>query len=313
MNKPDSPTIAVLIPCHNEALTIGKVIDDFKDNLDHATIYVFNNCSTDETELVAKRHGAVVLNEPRLGKGFVVESMLSRIDADICIMVDGDDTYPAEYANKLIEPLLNEEADMVVGARLSEYTETSFRPLHVFGNKLVKKLVNWMGDANLTDIMSGYRAFNRRVIEMIPAVSAGFEIETELTIQMLYYRRKIVEVQIPYRDRPDGSESKLSTFSDGFRVLWKLFSLFRAMKPLTFFGSISILFLILSLCAGYFPIHDYLTEPDHYVRHVPFAILATGLMILSAGSLFLGILLHAINWRFIEMHNIITRRGYRNR
>lgn len=308
MHQNENKTIAVLIPCYNEAQTIGRVIDDFKKNLQSASIYVFNNCSTDDTVSIAEKHGAIVINEPRQGKGFVVESMLSRVDADVCVMVDGDDTYPAEYAEKLIQPILDDRADMVVGARLSEYSETSFRPLHVFGNNLVRKLVNWMGNARLTDIMSGYRAFNRRVMDMIPAVSSGFEIETEITIQMLYYKRKIIEIQVPYRNRPEGSKSKLNTFSDGFKVLWKIFSLFRAMKPLTFFGSFSLLFLLLSLCAGYFPIHDYLTAPDHFVKHVPFAILATGLMILSAGSLFLGVVLHAVNWRFIELHNILTRR-----
>jgi len=311
MSVPRESKIAVLIPCHNEELTIGKVIDEFRRELPSAAIYVFDNCSTDTTAAIADEHGAVVIKEPRRGKGFVVESMFDSVDADIYVMVDGDDTYPASDVHKLIEPIIAGDADMVVGARLSSYTSKSFRPLHVFGNNLVRGLVNWIGNSQLTDIMSGYRAFNRRVVEHIPVVSAGFEVETEMTIQMLYYRMKIIEVQIPYKHRPAGSESKLSICRDGFRVLWKIFSLFRAFKPLTFFGGLGLLFLALGLLAGIPPIHDYLTDPDHYVRHVPLAILAVGLVILSAGSFFLGVLLHALNWRFRELHNVLTRKRSR--
>ena len=300
--------IAVLIPCHNEEITIGKVIDDFQRQLPSAAIYVFDNCSTDATAAIADEHRAVVIKEPRKGKGFVVESMFDCIDADVYVLVDGDGTYPADYVHRLLEPLLVGDADMVVGARLGDYVDDSFRPLHVLGNNLVRKLVNWVGGAHLTDIMSGYRAFSRRVVERIPIVSKGFEIETEMTIQMLYYQLKIIEVGVPYKGRPAGSESKLRTFRDGFRVLWKIFSLFRAFKPLTFFGGSGLILLFLGLIAGILPIHDYLTEPDHRVLHIPLAILATGLMILSAVNVFLGILLHAINWRFRELHNVLTRR-----
>jgi glycosyltransferase involved in cell wall biosynthesis len=306
--KRDVPKIAVLIPCHNEQATVGKVVDEMRRELSSAVIYVFDNCSTDSTASIAKEHGAVVIKEPRLGKGFVVESMFSRIDADIYVMIDGDDTYPAGYAGKLLEPLLAGDADMVVGARLTNYGDGSFRPLHLFGNNLICWLVNWMGSAHLTDIMSGYRAFSRHVVECIPVVSSGFEVETEMTIQMLYYRMKIVEINIPYQKRPVGSVSKLNTLRDGLRVSWKLFSLFRAFKPLTFFGSVGLLFLVLGIIAGIPPIRDYLTDPNHIVRHIPLAILATGLMILSCICIFLGILLHAINWRFHELHNVLTRK-----
>jgi glycosyltransferase involved in cell wall biosynthesis len=299
---------AILIPCYNEEPTIGKVIDDFRWELASAVIYVFDNCSTDLTASKASEHGAVVIKEARKGKGFVVESMFDKIDADIYVMVDGDDTYPAGEVHKLIEPLAAGDADMVVGARLAKYEDKSFRPMGLFGNNMVRALVNWVSNAQLTDIMSGYRAFNRRVVEKIPVVSAGFEVETEMTIQMLYHRMKITEVQIPYRARPEGSKSKLSTIRDGFRVLWKIFSLFRAFKPLTFFGGMGLVFLFLGILTGLAPIHDYITEPQHYVRHVPLAILATGLVILSAGCFFLGILLHAINWRFRELHNVLTRK-----
>jgi glycosyltransferase involved in cell wall biosynthesis len=300
----------VLIPCYNEESTIGKVVDDFRRELPSATVYVFDNCSTDLTAKIAQEHGAVVLKECRKGKGFVVESMFDRINADFYVMTDGDDTYPAEQVHRLLKPVLAEDADMVVGARLSNHTGKSFRPFHLFGNNLVRRLVNWVGRSQLTDIMSGYRAFNRNVVKHIPVVSSGFEVETEMTLQMLYYRLKILEINIPYRERPIGSESKLRTFHDGFRVLWKIFSLLRAFKPLTFFGGLGLFFLVCGLLAGILPVHDYFTEPNHYVHHVPMAILAAGFIILSAGCISLGVLLHAINWRLLELHNVLTR-GYR--
>jgi len=302
--------IAVLIPCYNEQPTIARVIEDFRRQLPSAVIYVFDNCSTDATAATAKERGAVVIKEPRKGKGFVIESMFDKINADIYVTVDGDDTYPAEDVHKLIDPVLAGDADMVVGARLANYADKSFQPMHLFGNKLIRALVNWMGNARLTDIMSGYRAFSRRVVEKIPVVSAGFEVETEMTIQMLYHRMKIAEVQVSYRPRPADSVSKLSLWRDGCRVLWKMFSLFRAFKPLTFFGFLGLILLLAGLLAGLPPINDYITNPDHYVRHVPLAILATGLIILSAGCFLLGILLHAVNWRLRELHNVITRKQY---
>jgi glycosyltransferase involved in cell wall biosynthesis len=307
MYNEQEKSIAVLIPCFDEERTIGRVIDDFRAQLPNARIVVFDNCSTDRSMEIAKEHGAEVVIEPRQGKGFVVESMFGVVDADLYVMVDGDDTYPADSVHKLIEPILKNRADMVVGSRLSDNAKKSFRSFHLFGNRLVCFFVNMITGAKLTDIMSGYRAFNRIVTQIIPVVSSGFEVETELTIQTLYYQRRIIEVDIPYRNRPKGSQSKLKTFRDGFRVLWKIFSLFRALKPLTFFGSVGIVFFILGLLAGVAPIHDYLTEPDHYVKHVPLAILATGLMILSVGFVFLGVLLHVINWRFREVHNVLTR------
>ena len=304
------PQVAVLIPCRDEEATVGKVIDDFRSQIPGADIYVFDNCCTDNTVKVAAGRGAIVLKEPRRGKGFVIEGMFDRIEADVYVMVDGDDTYPAESVGELLDPILNGDADMVVAARLSEFTGESFRPLHVWGNKLVRRLVNWVAHSELTDIMSGYRAFSRRVVQRLPVVSAGFEVETEMTIQMLYHQMKIIEVQVPYRGRPEGSQSKLRTFSDGARVVWKIFSLFRAFKPLTFFGSLGLLFFVLGVLAGIPPVYDYMTVPGHYVHHVPLAILASGLMILSAGSVFLGILLHAVNWRFRELHNVLTRDRY---
>jgi len=296
--------IAVLIPCHDEAATIGRVVDDFRRELPEAVVYVFDNCCTDDTPRIAAEHGAVVLKEPRKGKGFVIEGMLDRIDADYCVMVDGDDTYPAEKVHELLAPVAAGEADMVVGARLAQHEGESFRPMHVAGNNLVRRLINLIFGTRLTDILSGYRAFNHKVARCVPIVSSGFEVETELTIHMLYYRLTINEVQVPYRGRPTGSRSKLRTFSDGFRILWKLFNLARAFKPLTFFGLLGI--FVLGLLAGIPPVVGFIETGK--VARVPLAILATGLMLLSAGCVFLGILLHAINWRFKELHNVIVRR-----
>lgn len=297
--------IAVLIPCYNEELTIGKVIDDFRAQLPLAKIHVYDNCCTDRTAEIAREHGAIVTYEPRKGKGFVIESMFDQIRADYYVMVDGDDTYPADRVHELLAAVINNEADMALGARLSVYEKESFRPLHVAGNNFVRWMINTIFGEKLTDILSGYRAYNNRIVRTIPVVSAGFEVETEMTIQILYYRLKIKEIVVPYGSRPEGSFSKLSTFRDGMRVIWKIFSLVRAIKPLSFFGSFGILFFVCGIIAGAFPLSDYIRY--NYIYHVPFTVLATGLMIISALSMLLGILLHAINWRLKEMHNVVVR------
>ena len=299
--------IAVLIPCHDEEAAIGQVIDDFRAQLPVASIVVFDNNSTDRTAQIARAHGATVFREPRQGKGFVVEAMLDKVQADFYVMVDGDDTYPAGCVHNLLEPVMQGLADMAVGARQAEGSSQAFRPLHVAGNNLVRGLINMIFHSKLTDILSGYRAFNRRFARTVPVVSAGFEIETELTVQALYHRLTVVEVPVPYRARPEGGRSKLRTFRDGARVLWKIFSLFRALKPLTFFGGIALVLLVAGIVAGIPPIVDYFAGPQHYVRHVPLAILATGLVLLSASFAFLGLMLHAINWRFKELHSVLSR------
>lgn len=312
-NTESDTEIAVLIPCCDEEATIGKVIDDFRQQLPNGGIYVFDNNSIDNSAKIAREHGATVVKEARQGKGFVIESMFARIEADIYVLVDGDDTYSARHVGQLIGPIQAGDADMVVAARLAGHAARSLHPLHLLGNRMVRSLINWIFGANLSDIFSGYRAFSHRIVEQIPIVSKGFELETELTVQCLYYRVKILEVNVPYKERPSGSQSKLKTFRDGFRVLWELFRLFWSFKPLTFFGGLGLLFFALGLIAGSLPIHDYFTDPNHYVRHVPLAILATGLMILSGSCMFLGILLHALNWRFLELHNVLTRRKSRRK
>ncbi|MCI0498190.1 MAG: glycosyltransferase family 2 protein [Planctomycetales bacterium] len=309
METTQQPKIAVLIPCYNEEAAVGKVIDDFRRQLPTADIVVFDNNSTDQTAAIARSHGAQVIPEPRQGKGFAVETMFSIPGYDLYVMVDGDDTYPAESVHALIRPVREGRADMAVGSRLADYTDESFRNLHIFGNKLVRFCINKIMGSDLKDILSGYRVFNRRIRQTIPVVSSGFENETELTIQTLYYQRTIIEVPIPYRRRPAGSASKLHTFRDGFRVLWKLFSLYRSLKPLTFFGGIGLLLFVLGLLIGSLPIHDYFTKPNHYVEHVPSAILAASIVMLSWLFVFAGLILHMMNRRFRELHNVLTRQG----
>ena len=302
--------IVILIPCLNEEITIGKVIHDFQDAIPEAKIIVFDNNSTDRTAAITRECGAEVIPESRPGKGHVVASMFRKVDADYYVIVDGDDTYSAEHVRKLLEPVMKEQADMAVAVRLAEYTATSFRPLHVFGNNLVRRLVNWIFKSNLADIMSGYRVFSRELVQSIPILSSGFEVETEMTIRILDYGFRIKEVPLPYRERPEGSVSKLRTFHDGFRVLAEIARIAKAYKPFTFFGGIGLAFILAGGISGIWVILDYLE--DEYVNKVPTAILATGFMLLGFGSMGIGILLNTISYRFREnmrqLHKIIRSR-----
>ena len=302
--------IVILIPCLNEEITIGKVIHDFQDAIPEAKIIVFDNNSTDRTAAIVRECGAEVIPESRPGKGHVVASMFRKVDADYYVIVDGDDTYSAEHVRKLLEPVMKEQADMAVAVRLAEYTATSFRPLHVFGNNLVRRLVNWIFNSNLSDIMSGYRAYSRELVQSIPILSSGFEVETEMTIRILDYGFRIKEVPLPYRERPEGSVSKLRTFHDGFRVLAEIARIAKAYKPFTFFGGIGLAFILAGGISGIWVILDYLE--DEYVNKVPTAILATGFMLLGFGSMGIGILLNTISYRFREnmrqLHKIIRSR-----
>lgn len=240
--------IAVLIPCYNEEKTIKKVIEDYKLVLPDADIYVYNNNSSDRTVEIAKAAGAIVRNEYKQGKGNVIRSMFRDIDAECYLMIDGDDTYPAEDAPRMVEYILNKEADMVIGDRLSStYFTENKRPFHNFGNLLVRKLINYLFNSNVNDIMTGYRAFNKSFVKGFPVLSEGFEIETEMTIHAVDKNFLLKEIPVSYRDRPAGSESKLNTFSDGFKVLKTIFRLFKEYKPFAFFGTTALIFLIISL------------------------------------------------------------------
>ena len=251
--------VAVLIPCYYEAVTIGKVVDDFKRVLPDADIYVYDNNSKDDTAAIAEDHGAIVRTEPRQGKGNVVRQMFREIDADYYIMVDGDDTYPAEAAPRLLEPLMNDAADMTVGDRLSNgtYGEENDRAFHGFGNNLVRWLIKVIYGYAFDDVMTGYRAFNRIFVKTMPVLSEGFQIETELSIHAVDKRFRITDVPIDYRDRPEGSYSKLSTFGDGAKVLRAIASLFKDHKPMAFFGWLALILIVLGLIAGIPVIAEY--------------------------------------------------------
>lgn len=302
----ENPKIAVVIPCYQEELTIGKVVRDFRRVLPEAEIYVYDNNCTDRTAAVAREAGALVRREKRQGKGFVVASMFEQVEADILVMVDGDDTYEAEAVHVLLSPILKGDADTTVACRLVSYGEDSFRNFHVSGNRLVCRIINWMFGSNISDIFSGYRAFTREAAAQIPITAHGFDVETELTLQALYRGLVIQEVQAPYRARPEGSFSKLRTFSDGFAVLLKLFLMLKSYKPLTFFGLCGLGLFGLGLLAGARPIYEYATE--RFVHAVPSAILAAALMILSFLSLGLGLLLNSVNLRLLELEKLVDKR-----
>ena len=291
--KEPNKKIAVLIPCYNEELTVEKTVTDFKKALSDADIYVYNNNSKDKTKELAIKAGAIVKDEYKQGKGAVVRSMFRDIDADVYIMVDGDDTYPAEEVEELIKPVLEGRADMVIGDRLSStyYTENK-RPFHNFGNSLVKGLINFLFKSNLNDIMTGYRAFSKKFVKCMPVLSDGFQIETEMTIFALTSNMLVVNVPITYRDRPEGSESKLNTFSDGFKVLLTLFNLFKDNRPFLFFGSISIIIFIIGLLVGVPVINEFIKTA--YITKVPSAVLAAALMINAFLLFSVGIILDSI-------------------
>lgn len=244
----DNKKIAVLVPCYNEEKTVEKVARDFMAALPEATIYVYDNNSTDRTYEIASSLGerVVVRKEYRQGKGNVVRSMFRDIDADCYIMIDGDDTYPAEHAREMCDYVLNDGYDMVIGDRLSStYFSENKRMFHGFGNKLVRDLINGLFKSNIKDIMTGYRAFSYDFVKMVPITSEGFEIETEMTINALDKRFNIKEIPIQFRDRPEGSVSKLNTFSDGMKVLKTIAVMFKEYRPMIFFGTISAIFIIL--------------------------------------------------------------------
>ncbi len=304
---PPNPKIAVVIPCYQEEKTIGKVVRDFKAALPGAQIIVYDNNCTDATARIAREAGALVRREKRQGKGFVVASMLEQVDADILVMVDGDDTYDAGSVGLLLDPILKGDADMTSATRLTKHSEGAFRNFHMLGNRLVCSVINRVFGSQITDIFSGYRAFTREAAAVIPITARGFDVETELTLQALYRGLVIKEIQAPYGARPEGSFSKLRTFSDGFAVLLKLFLVLKSYKPLTFFGSLSLLLLVLGLVAGYRPVYEYVTE--RYVYTVPRAVLAAALVILSFLTAGLGLILNSINLRLLEIEKLVSKRS----
>lgn len=240
--------IAILIPCYNESKTIAKVVGDFKKQLPEADIYVYDNNSTDNTADIARQAGAIVRYEQRQGKGNVVRRMLADIEADCYLLVDGDDTYPSDNAKEMCDIVLNEHYDMVIGDRLSStYFQENKRPFHDYGNRFVRYAINQIFHSDIKDIMTGYRALSRHLVMSVPLLSEGFEIETELTINVLDNQLRIKQIPVEYRDRPIGSTSKLSTFKDGIKIIATIFRLFRDYKPLVFFSWISSILILASL------------------------------------------------------------------
>ncbi len=304
--------LAVLIPCYNEAKTIAKVVSDFRENLPEATIYVYDNNSTDGTADLARSAGAVVRREPRQGKGNVIRTMFRDIEAECYIMTDGDDTYPAESARKMAGMILNDGYDMVIGDRLSStYFTENKRRFHNAGNILVRKLVNGFFKGKVTDIMTGYRAFSRLFVKSFPVLSQGFEIETEMTIHTLDKNFAVTSIPVEYRDRPEGSVSKLNTISDGARVLKTVFRLLKNYRPLTFFGFIAFLLGIAALVL-FIPvlIEFYNTG---IVPRFPTFIASCFLALFSLLFFFCGVLLHSQNKQarlnFEIQLNIIQSQG----
>lgn len=273
--------IAVLIPCYNEALTIQQVINGFKKELPEADIYVYDNNSSDNTYEIAKSANVNVVRESRQGKGNVVRSMLKNIDSDIYILVDGDDTYPPEFIHELLKPVLANEADIVIGDRISNgrYSDENKRAFHSFGNNLVRSLINTLFKSRLKDIMSGYRIMNRHFAKTFPVLSKGFEIETEMSIYSLHNNFRIIEVPIDYRDRPTGSVSKLNTYRDGFKVVKIIFWLFKDYKPLIFFSWASLILVLAGLAIGTPVILEFLRTG--FILRVPSAILSAALEIIG--------------------------------
>ena len=272
---------AVLIPCYNEELTIEKVIKDFKKELPDADIYVYDNNSKDKTAQIAKANGAIVKHEYRQGKGNVVRSMFRDIDADIYVMVDGDDTYPAEEVHKLIKPVQEGIADMAIGDRLTNgtYQKENKRHFHEFGNNLVRKSINVLFNTKLKDIMTGYRVFNKVFVKNMPVMSPKFEIETEMSLHALDKKFIIEEIPIVYRDRPEGSVSKLNTVSDGMKVIKTIIKMFKDFKPRQFFWVIALIFVIIGLIVGIPVIVEF--AKTGYITKVPSEILATGIMTIA--------------------------------
>lgn len=307
--------IAVLIPCYNEGKTVEKVVTDFKNVLPEAVIYVYDNNSTDDTAKLAAQAGAIVRHEYQQGKGSVIRRMFREIDAECYIMTDGDDTYPADFAREMADKVLNQNVDMVVGDRLSStYFEENKRPFHNMGNSIVRKSINFLFKSEIKDIMTGYRAFSYQFVKSFPVLSKGFEIETEMSIHAIDKNMYIENVIIDYRDRPEGSESKLNTYSDGLKVLFTIFRLYRNYKPINFFSIIS---LLLTIIAAIFFIPILFTYAETgLVPNFPTLIVCGFIEMAALISLFTGIVLQTLRQKDrqdFEIHLILISNMYKKK
>ncbi len=303
--------IAVLIPCFNEAETINKVVKDFRTAMPEATIYVYDNNSTDNTAAIAQKAGATVRREKRQGKGNVIRQMLRDIEADCYLIVDGDDTYPADIANEMCRLVTEKGIDMVIGDRLSStYFTENKRAFHNEGNKLVRFMINKLFHSNIHDIMTGYRALSRQFAKNLPIITKGFEIETEMTIHALDKNYKIDEINIEYRDRKEGSTSKLNTYKDGMKVIKTILQLFRDYRPLAFFGSISLLMAAVS-AAMFIPILQEYMDTG-LVPRFPTLIVSGFIFIFSMLMLVCGIILDVIASKHKQLYEILVNLSLKN-
>jgi glycosyltransferase involved in cell wall biosynthesis len=296
-----SPSIAVLVPCYNEEAAVGRVIADFRAALPTAVVYVYDNNSRDRTAEVAAAAGATVRREPLQGKGNVVRRMFADVEADVYVLVDGDDTYHAASAPQLIAKLIGEQLDMVTGARVDN-VQAAYRPGHRFGNLLLTSLATGIFGHRTEDMLSGYRVLSRRFVKSFPSLSAGFEIETELTVHALELRMPLAELPTPYKERPVGSVSKLSTFRDGFRILWLIGKLVKEERPVQFFGVGALVLAIISVIIAV-PVFRTYVETG-LVPRLPTAVLATGLMLLAFLSLVCGLILDTVTRGRREMKRL---------
>lgn len=283
--------VAVLVPCYNEEVAIGQVVKDFRAALPQAAIYVYDNNSKDRTTDVAREHGAIVRVERRQGKGNVVRRMFADIEADVYVLVDGDATYDAASSPLMVQTLLDEQLDMVVGCRVHTQTE-AYRPGHVFGNAMLTGFVAKLFGRSFSDILSGYRVFSRRFVKSFPALSKGFETETELTVHALELRMPVTEVQTPYGARPEGSTSKLSTYRDGWRIMRLILQLYKHERPLAYFSTLAVVLAVLSAALAVPIVLEYLNTG--LVPRFPTAILSTGIMILAFLFFIAGVILETV-------------------
>lgn len=291
--------IAILIPCYNEELTVGQVVGEFREQIPDADIYVFDNNSTDRTVEVARQAGARIGFVRRQGKGFVLQAMFRDVEADFYVMVDGDHTYPSAEVHKLLAPVLAGEADMSVGSRLANQSRSEFKTFNRLGNRFFLKAINVIFKQNLSDILSGYRACNRKFVKNTPIFGGGFEIETELTIKALEHGYRIVELPIDLRARPEGSSSKIRVLHDGFLILSSILTLCRDYKPLTFFGAIGLFLTLCGLIPGAVGVLEFARTGS--VLHLPATVVALGFILSGLLTIMVGLVLHTIARRFQEL------------
>jgi len=303
---PREPRISVVIPCHNEVASVVAVVTGFRRSLPQAEIIVVDNASIDGTAQAALEAGARVVHESRLGKGFALLTGFAEAgDSDYCVMVDGDDTYPAADASALVQAAIDHGVDVVIGTRLDSSQPGAFRRGHSLGNRLFAWLVRMLFGIHTRDLFSGYRVLSRRFLDITPLIATRFDVEAELSVQAKVNGFRVIEVPVEYRPRGERSESKLRTFRDGYHILLAITVLFRDYRPMTFFGALGLFFAIASLASGYVPVKEYLQTG--LVNHLPRAVLAAGLFILSALALAIGVLLSSINRRSVEIAALIRK------